>query len=75
MDSVIAEINARGYWLNNLFQLHAGGSSQLSWQCNVTDGKDYQQFHRADTALEALQRALACLPKPAVVAAVEDPFA
>lgn len=53
VDELIQEVNNQGLRLNNLFQLDNG-----RWQANVTDGKRYWEFGRADTAAKALEIAL-----------------
>lgn len=54
LDELILEVNNQGLRINNLFQLH-----DLRWQANLTDGERFWEFGRGESALQALQAALA----------------
>lgn len=53
IDDLIAEVNRRGLYLNNLNQIHDG-----SWQANVTDRERFWEFGKGDTPNEAIKAAL-----------------
>lgn len=53
LEALLAEVNARGLRVNNLFQRR-----DWTWQANVTDGAKFHEFGLGATAAEALGRAL-----------------
>lgn len=54
IEQAIAEIEASGFFVSNLFQL-AGGT----WQSNLYDRQSHFEFGRGSTPVEALRDALA----------------
>lgn len=56
MEDVIKQINAKGYQINNLFQV-----DETFWRCNIRDNKTkcFFAFANALTAKQALEGALA----------------
>ena len=58
IEQLLEQIQARGLFLVNLFQL-SGEETLGLWQANVGDKKQNWAFSRAETAAEALAQALA----------------
>lgn len=54
--ALISEANARGLWVNNLFQI---GLLSPAWRANLTDGINCWAFAIGTTPEEALALALA----------------
>ena len=67
VESLVAQINARGFRVNNLYQMH--GPKDGTWRANLYDEKDGYEFGEGATMAEALAAALARVPE------VEDIFA
>lgn len=53
VDALLEVVRVRGFHLANLFQLPDG-----RWQANVSNGFNYWEFGRGDTADKALMAAL-----------------
>lgn len=67
LETLIAEANARGLQVNNLFQLGGG------WRANVGDGDRCFEFGDGVSACEALSAALGNVPeRPAPVVDLGD---
>ena len=60
METVIKELNARGFRVNNLFQL-----DETYWRCNLRGIEEtFFDFAEGKTPQEALQKALAKTKNP-----------
>ena len=56
LETLIAEINKKGYRINNLFELTH--SSTGKWQANLNRGDEVWEFGHGDTPYDALSAAL-----------------